>query len=71
MHTFFINTSGKDLGNYKELLEVQQEIRQLVWLDCPLQSWLDPDTGVEECVRHMGEMIDSYGELSNRFNLIV
>ena len=45
MHTFFINTSGKELGNYSEILEIQHETRRLVSLECPLTEWNDEEKG--------------------------
>lgn len=71
MHTFFINTSGKDLGNCAELFEIQTETRRLVPLDCPLAKWNDQNEGYEACVKHMGEQIDNYKDINNDFNLIL
>lgn len=71
MHTFFINTSGKELENYEGFFEVQHETRQLVSLECPILKWKDEDVGYEACVRKMGELIDSYKDITNTFNLIL
>lgn len=71
MHTFFINTSGKELGNYSEILEIQHETRRLVSLECPLTEWNDEEKGYKACVSKMGELIDSYKNLNNEFNLIL
>lgn len=71
MHTFFINTSGMALDHYKEILEMQQETRKLVSLECPIDTWLDEEAGFKSCARRMGELIDSYKEINNDYNLIV
>lgn len=71
MHTFFVNTSGATLDNYKEILEMQHETRKLVSLDCPLESWTSEETGFKSLARKMGELIDSYKEINNDYNLIV
>jgi hypothetical protein len=71
MHTFFINTTGRDLENYADILEIQHETRQLISLNCPITKWQDPDAGFKACVRNMGELIDNYKEIDNHFNIIV
>lgn len=71
MHTFFINTSEKELENYDGFFEVQHETRQLVSLECPMSKWQDKNAGYEACVDKMGEMIDSYKDITNEFNLII
>lgn len=70
MHTFFINTSGKPLDHYDSFFTVQHETRQLVSLDCSFSQWQDKETGYEACVKKMGELIDSYKDMTNAFNLI-
>lgn len=71
MHTFFVNTSGKELGNYTDLFEIQHETRRLVSLDCPIAEWTKKETGYEACVHKMEELIDSYKGINNQFNLIL
>ncbi len=71
MHTFFINTSGQELENYSDIFEIQYETRRLVSLECPLTEWNDDENGYKACVRKMGEMIDSYKDINNDFNLII
>lgn len=71
MHTFFINTSGKELENYSDIFEIQHETRRLVSLECPLTKWTDEDQGYKTCVHKMGELIDSYKDINNDFNLIL
>ena len=71
MHTFFINTSGKELENYSDIFEIQHETRRLVSLDCPLAEWNEEETGYKACVKKMGELIDSYKDINNDFNLIL
>ena len=71
MHTFFVNTSGVALENYKEILEMQHETRKLVSLDCPIETWTSEETGYKGLARKMGELIDSYKEINNTYNLIV
>ena len=71
MHTFFVNTTGKELENYSDIFEIQHETRRLVSLECPLAEWNDEDKGYKVCVRKMGELIDSYKDINNDFNLII
>lgn len=71
MHTFFINTTGKELENYSDIFEIQHETRRLVSLDCPLTEWNDEEKGYKSCVRKMGELIDNYKDINNDFNLII
>ena len=70
MHTFFINTSGKNLENYSNILEIQHETRRLVSLECPLTEWNNEEEGYKYCVHKMGELIDTYKNINNDFNLI-
>lgn len=71
MHTFFINTSGKELENYSDIFEIQHETRRLVSLECPLAEWSDNEKGYKACAHKMGEMIDNYKDMNNEFNLIL
>lgn len=71
MHTFFINTSKKDVTGYDVLFDVHYERKNLVTLDCLLSDWYDKEKGYSACVRRMSEMIDGYVELNNAFNLII
>lgn len=71
MHTFFINTSGKNLEIYSDIFEIQHETRRLISLECPLAEWTDSEKGYKACVRRMGELIDSYKDINNDFNLIL
>ena len=71
MHTFFINTSGRELENYSDIFEIQHETRRLVSLECALSEWDDPEKGFKACTRKMGELIDSYKDINNNFNLIL
>ena len=71
MHTFFINTSKKELNEYDVLFDVHYENKVLVSVNCPMSDWYDRDKGYSACVKQMGEMIDGYVELNNAFNLII
>lgn len=71
MHTFFINTSKKELNEYKILFDIHHENKTLVSMDCPMADWYDGDKGYVACVKRMGDMIDGYVELNNAFNLII
>lgn len=71
MNTFFINTSQKQWKEYGVLFDIDVESKKLVWMDCPLADWMDPEKGYKSCFRKMGEMIDGYVELNNAFDLIV
>ena len=71
MHTFLIYTSGKEWKNYSDIFEIQHETRRLVSLECPLAEWNDEEKGYKACVHRMGELIDSYKDINNDFNLIL
>lgn len=71
MHTFFINTSGKKLENYEGFFTVQHETRQLVSLDYPISKWENKEEGYIACAKKMAELIDSYKDMTNTFNLIL
>lgn len=71
MHTILINTSKNRFDESIDLLDIQQEIRKYIEINCPLSAWNDPQKGYEGCVRKIGELIDSYKEISNDFNLIL
>ncbi len=58
------------MDNYENLLEIEHEMRQLVSLDCPIKDW-NSDAGYESCARRMGELIDSYKNINNSFNLLI
>lgn len=71
MHTFFINTSKKELNEYDVLFDIHYEKKTLVSMECPMSDWHDSDKGYMACVKQMSDMIDGYVELNNAFNLIV
>ena len=71
MHTFFINTSKKNLTEYEVLFDIHYENKTLVSMDCPIADWYNEETGYLACVRKMGDMIEGYKELNNAFNLIL
>lgn len=71
MHTFFINTSKKELNEYDVLFDIHYEKKTLVSMECPMSDWYDSDKGYMACVKQMSDMIDGYVELNNVFNLIV
>ncbi len=71
MHTFFINTSQKELNEYDILFDVHYENKALVSMNYPMSDWYDENKGYKACVNHMSEMIEGYVELGNAFNLII
>jgi len=71
MHTFFINTSKQELNIFDEIFDIPREVRELITLSCPLERWMDPEMGYKNCVHRMGELIDSYKDITNSFNLIL
>ena len=71
MHTFFINTSKKELNAYDVLFDIHYENKTLVSMECPMPDWYDDDKGYRTCVKQMSDMIDGYVELNNAFNLII
>lgn len=71
MHTFFINTSKKELNEYDVLFDIHYEKKTLVSMECPMSDWYDSDKGYMACVKQMSDMIDGYVELNNTFNIII
>ncbi len=71
MHTFYINTSGKELPLERGFLDIPEENRQLLFLNCPLTMWMDGTAGYRSCVYQIGEQIDSYEEVDHCFNLVL
>lgn len=71
MHTFFINTSKRALDNYKVLFDVCYENKTLITLNYDIRNWYDEKDGYSACVKQMGELIDTRGDLDNLFNLVV
>ena len=71
MHTFFINTSKKELNGYDVLFDIHRESKSLVSMDCLMPEWYDAEKGYTSCVKKMSDMIEGYTELNNAFNLIV
>lgn len=71
MHTFYINTSGKELPLERGFLDIPEESRQILFLNCPLSSWMDEAGGYRSCVYQIGEQIDSYEEVDHCFNLVL
>lgn len=71
MHTFFINTSKKELAGYNVLFDIHYENKTLVSMRCLMSEWYDKNKGYITCVKQMSDMIDGYVELNNAFNLII
>ncbi len=71
MHTFFINTSKKNFDDYKILFDIYHENKALISIECGMSDWYNNEKGYIECVNKMSDMIDSYVELNNVFNLII
>ena len=71
MHTFFINTSKKELNEYDVLFDIHYEKKSLVSMSCPMSDWYDSDKGYMSCIKKISDMIDGYVELNNTFNIIV
>lgn len=71
MHTFFINASGQRIENYSDILEIQHETRKLISLDCPIDNWYAENGGYSDCVREIGDLIDTHKGINNSFNLII
>ena len=71
MHTFFINTSKKEINEYDVLFDIHYENKKLVTMECLMSDWYDEDKGYIACVKKISDMIDGYVQLNNTFNLIV
>lgn len=71
MHTVFINTSRNAVGGRIDVLGMEKEFKRITLVDCPLSQWLSKERGFEACALKIGEMIDSYKEINNHYNLIV
>ncbi len=71
MHTFFLNTSGQQIDNVSDLLEIELENKKLVILDCPFDTWDSREDGFRSCAVRMGNLIDDYEELSGEYQLVI
>lgn len=71
MHTFFINTSDKNVDEGKILFDINYENRTLVALKCRIEDWTDKEKGYLACVEKMSEMMDMYDDMNKQFNLII
>lgn len=71
MHTFFINTSERDILSDKGIMDIEEVNRELIILNCPLKTWTDQTTGYVGCADRIGELIDNYREINNEFNLVI
>ncbi len=71
MHTFFINTTGKNLDMYNTLLEIQIENRELIVIDCPISEWGGESAAERSCIKRIGELIDSRNDIYNDFNIVM
>lgn len=71
MHTFFINTSKRELNGYDVLFDIHYENKTLVSMECLMSDWYDKEKGYIACVKQMSDMIDGHVELNNAFNLIL
>lgn len=71
MHTFFINTSENKIDQYDDVFEVCRENRELISLDCPIAEWHNENGGYKALASEIGEIIDSYRDVGNEYNLIL
>ena len=71
MHTVFINTSKNELDEYTDILDVPRETRRLITHHFPLSEWKAESKDYEKYAVQIGEMIDSYKDINNEFNLII
>lgn len=71
MHTVFINASNAPIGGRIDTLQLEKEFKKLLYVDCPLEKWKDPEKGLPQCVRQISEFANSYRDVNNEFNLIV
>ena len=71
MHTFFINTSKRDFENYDVLFDIHRENKRLIPMQCDLDRWHDPEEGYAACVKSMSDVINSYTEITDTFQLII
>lgn len=71
MHTFFINTSAKDFTDGIDILDIQREIRKYSSFRCCLSAWYETGKGYESCALKISELINSYKDVKNDYNLII
>ena len=70
MHTFFINTSDKNVDEGKILFDINYDNRTLVAMKCRIEDWPDKQKGYLAYVEKMSEMMDMY-DMNGQFNLII
>lgn len=71
MHTFFINTSDRDLMSDKEIMDIEITSRHLLLLNYSLKEWKDTKNGYIACADKISELIDNYRDINNDFNLVI
>lgn len=71
MHTFFINTSDRDLMSDREIMDIELTNRQLIMLNYSLKEWKDTKKGYIACAEKISELIDTHKDINNDFGLVI
>lgn len=71
MHTVFINTTKNKIDGRIDLLKTEKDLKKLMYVDCPLENWFDEKCGYKEVTRGIAQLIDTYNDINNDYNLII
>ena len=71
MHTVFINTTKNVIGGRFDSLKNAKDLKKLMYVDCPLDTWYDEENGYQEVTLKIADFIDTYNDVSNDYNIVV
>lgn len=71
MHTVFINTTNNKIGSRFDMLKNVKELKKLMCVDCPLETWDTEEQGFKSITRRISDYIDTYNDINNDYNIII
>lgn len=71
MHTFFINTTNREIEKYSILFDIGYENRNLIPMSCVIDHWFDAKDELFACADRIIETIDIHSEMVGEYNLII
>lgn len=71
MHTVFINTTENPIGGRFDALKSAKDLKKLMYVRCPLPSWLDEEGGYRSITEQIATFIDTFNNVNNDYNLVI